>query len=63
MFPHRVWIVKSSDEGEVWWEDIENLPSLNLSLDMMDMVRVFTEEDLSEFFYRQEGDEWVYNLK
>ena len=55
--------LKSSDEGEVWWEDIENLPSLNLSLDMMDMVRVFTEEDLSEFFYRQEGDEWVYNLK
>ena len=55
--------LKSSDEGEVWWEDIEKLPNLNLSLDMMDMVRVFTEEDLSEFFYRQEGDEWVYNLK
>ena len=55
--------LKSSDEGEVWWEDIENLPNLNLSLDMMDMVRVFTEENLSEFFYRQEGSEWVYDLK
>lgn len=40
-----------SEEGEVWWEDIENLPNLNLSLDMNDMLRVFMEEELSEFFY------------
>ena len=53
----------SSEEGEVWWEDIDNLPNLKLSLDMNDMLRVFTEEDLSEFFYYQEGDEWKYDLK
>lgn len=40
-----------SEEGEVWWEDIENLPNLNLSLDMNDMLRVFMKEELSEFFY------------
>ncbi len=55
--------LQPSDEGEVWWEEIDNLPNLNLSLDMMDMVRVFTEEKLSEFFYRLEGDKWVYDLK
>lgn len=53
----------SSAEGEVWWEDIENLPKLKLSLDMKDMLRVFTEDDLSEFFYYQTGNEWVYDLK
>lgn len=53
----------SSSEGEVCWEDIDNLPNLKLSLDMNDMFRVFTEEDLSEFFYYQEGSEWKYDLK
>ena len=53
----------SSAEGEVWWEDIENLPKLKLSLDMKDILRVFTEDDLSEFFYYQTGNEWVYDLK
>jgi len=53
----------SSSEGEVWWEDIEKLPNLNLSLDMNDMLRVFTEDDLSEFFYYQKGNKWVYDLK
>jgi len=24
---------------------------------------LFTEDDLSEFFYRQDGDRWVYDLK
>ena len=55
--------LRSSSEGEVWWEDITNLPNLKLSIDMNDMLRVFTEEDLSEFFYYQEGSEWKYDLK
>ena len=55
--------LRPSSEGEVWWEDIANLPNLKLSLDMNDMLRVFTEEDLSEFFYYQEGSEWKYALK
>lgn len=55
--------MRSSSEGQVWWENIENLPKLKLSLDMNDMLRVFTEDDLSEFFYYQEGSEWKYALK
>ena len=55
--------LKPSKEGDVWWEDVDNLSNLKLSLDMMDMLRVFTEDDLSEFFYRLEGDKWVYDLK
>lgn len=53
----------SGPEGEVWWEELANLPGLKLSLDMNDMIRVFTEADLSEFFYYQEGSEWKYALK
>ena len=55
--------LRSSEEGKVWWEELNHLPKLNLSLDMNDMIRVFTEDDLSEFFYRQDGDQWVYDLK
>ena len=53
----------SSEEGEVWWEELDNLPNLNLSLDMMDMLRVFMEDNVSEFFYHQDGDAWIYDLK
>ena len=46
----------SSEEGEVWWEDLKELPNRNLSLEMEDMLRIFLEEDLSEFFYYQDGE-------
>ena len=53
----------SSEEGEVWWEEIDNLSKLNLSIDMNDMLRVFMEDGLSEFFYYQKDKEWRYDLK
>lgn len=53
----------SSSEGEVWWEDVANLTNLNLSLDMNDMLRVFMEDGLSEFFYYQKDNKWIYDLK
>lgn len=55
--------LQSSNEGEVWWAEMDQLTSLKLSLDMQDMIRVFVEDGLSEFFYRQDGDQWVYDLK
>ncbi len=54
--------LRSSEEGEVRWEELEKLPSLDLAGDMGDMLRVFLEEDLSEFFYRRKGEEWVNEL-
>ena len=53
----------SSEEGEVWWEDLKEFPKLDLSLDMEDMLRIFFEEDLCEFFYYQDGEDWKYDLK
>ena len=63
-FPIQNRTLRSSREGEVWWEDRENLPNLRLAAtDKMDVLRVFEEDNLSEFFYRQVGDKWVYELK
>ena len=56
--------LRSSDEGEVWWAELAGLPSLDLaSSDMLDLLRVFEEDDLSELFYRQDGEDWTYELK
>ena len=56
--------LRSSDEGEVWWAELAEPPSLNLaSSDMLDLLRVFEEDDLSELFYRQDGEDWTYELK
>nr|WP_100066202.1 8-oxo-dGTP diphosphatase [Streptococcus pneumoniae] len=61
---HFTGELQSSDEGKVWWEDFENLSHLKLATDdMSDMLRVFLEEDLSEFFYYKNGDDWLYDLK
>ena len=52
-----------SSEGEVWWEAMENLPSLPLAHDMEHLLRVFLEDDLGEFDYRIEGGTWIPELK
>lgn len=56
--------LKSSEEGEVFWLSLAELLSKeNLSLDMKDMIKVFTDENLSEFFYYKENEKWKYQLK
>ena len=53
----------SSNEGKVWWEKIDNLENLRLSNDMKDMLRVFLEDGLSEFYYYKGSENWQYELK
>ena len=53
----------SSEEGDVRWEPLSALPSMRLSLDMDKLLRVFCEDDLSEFFYWQDGASWLTELK
>ncbi len=55
--------LKASREGEVFWIPLEDLPGKKLSLDFLDMLRVFQEIDLSEFYYYLQGDQWQYDLK
>lgn len=55
--------LKSSEEGEVFWADLNEFMQLELAGGMEDMLRVFLEEDLSEFYYYKEDDVWKYCLK
>ena len=55
--------LRYSPEGEVFWKTFEALPSLHLAKDMDDMLKVFLDDDLSEFYYFKENDQWNYALK
>ncbi len=53
----------SSGEGEVRWVSLRELPEMELAGGMETMLRLFTEDGLSEqFFYREDG-RWVEALK
>ena len=52
----------SSDEGEVFWIPRKNLRNYTLCEDFADMVRVFEEDDLSEFYYYTEDGDWKLKL-
>ncbi len=43
--------LKSSREGRVFWIPRADLPQYPLVSDFLDMVRVFEEDSLSEFYY------------
>ena len=45
--------LRSSDEGEVSWVKKESLADLELAYDLLNLMRIFDEEDLSELFYSE----------
>ena len=55
--------LQSSAEGKVFWTELDNLSNLPLASDMQDMLKVFLDDSLSEFFYYQEDGVWKYALK
>ena len=52
--------VRSSIEGEVFWTNIDEMCSLSLARDMEDMLKVFLNDSMSEFYYYQEEGIWKY---
>ena len=52
----------SSEEGEVLWMSREELYSRKTVEDLDKMLEVFDREDLSEFQYVQNGDDWGLKL-
>ena len=54
--------LKSSDEGEVFWIPRTDLHKYTLCPDFPEMVRVFEEDDLSEFVYYTENGDWKLKL-
>lgn len=53
-----------SREGNVFWIQLDKLLTMDdhLALDMKDMIKVFLEDSLSEFFYYKNNGEWHYKL-
>lgn len=54
--------LQSSDEGEVFWIKRNELKSYKLSQDFEDMIKIFEDDSLSEFYYYKENDKWEYRL-
>ena len=43
--------IRSTEEGEIKWVSRKDLPKLDLAYDMLNLLRVFDEDELSELFY------------
>ncbi len=55
--------VVSSEEGEMQWVAISDLPTLKLSKGMRSTLRLFLEEQTSEQFFVIHGDQWEEIIK
>lgn len=55
--------VTSSEEGEVYWTGLEELKGKKLAEGMDKMLRVFLEEDISEYYWHRADGIWVDELK
>lgn len=49
--------LRSSEEGEVSWVEKDQLEKLDLSYDMLPLLEVMEDPDLSEFYYRKPTDD------
>ena len=54
--------LRSSCEGRVFWIKRAELESYSLAADFADLVRVFEEDELSEFFCYEENGEYAKRL-
>ena len=52
----------SSNEGQVFWIERNELTHYPLAIDMEAMVQVMESESLSEFYYYKENGNWKYKL-
>lgn len=53
--------LSSSEEGEVFWIAREELTNYQLASDFEEMLKVFESDDLSEFYYSKQDDQ--YNIE
>ena len=49
--------LRSSEEGEVSWVEKDQLEKLDLSYDMLPLLEVMEDSDLSEYYYRKRTDD------
>ncbi|MCM1363767.1 MAG: 8-oxo-dGTP diphosphatase [Faecalibacterium sp.] len=49
--------LKSSDEGEVFWLERRDIPTVNLIWNMRELLEIFDTDNYSEFFFKTENGE------
>ena len=54
--------LRSSNEGRVFWIPKNDLPHYPLCDDFWDMIKVFEDDNLSEFYYYTENGDWKHKL-
>ena len=59
---HWTGTLQSSDEDEVFWLTRTELSKHHLVEDFLDMVKVMETEDLNEFYYYKNDDQWALKL-
>lgn len=45
--------IHSTEEGEISWVDKNALPNLDLAYDMLELLRMMEDEELSEYYYHE----------
>lgn len=55
--------IHSSDEGKMEWVDLDKLDRYHTVSDLKELLHVMVREDLNEFQYVIQGDEWIVNLR
>lgn len=55
--------LSDSEEGKVYWIDRNDLPKMKIAHDMDLLLKVFMNENLSEFYYVREDGKWTPILK
>ena len=55
--------LRSSDEGQVYWVKMSEFINLNLAEGMDKMLQVFNNNDIGEYFFYKENNQWIEMLK
>ena len=55
--------VVSSEEGEMEWINLEDIPNVNVVEDFNDLMKVLNNPDLNEFQYPIDDGEWIVHIK
>ncbi len=55
--------VHSSDEGEIGWIELEEMKKSRMASGMDKMLEVFLNEEVGEYFFYKENENWIEVLK
>lgn len=55
--------LSSSMEGDVYWMELDEMKEKELAQGMDKMLKVFLDENISEYYFYKENDKWFDTLK